>query len=151
MKWILSRASLTSTLIFALMLARPLVAGMTFNVDHVDTSDFAQRGYITFYIDYLDDSFRVVEPVPNADNLEVHGNGDLLSGQFEIMRFSELDESVAVALVVGAHGDYTASITGDEGENEISVFDLERDALKSFIKKLDAGANDRVLTAHIHI
>ena len=47
-------------------------------------------------------------------------------------------------MVIGAHADYTASITGGGGQNEISVFDLERDALKSFVKKMDSGANDRV-------
>lgn len=132
-------------LAFLLALAPlPLVAAITFNVDHVDTSAFVEKGYLTFYIDYLDDSYRVVEPAPSTDTFEVFGNGDLMKGKIEVLRYADLDQPVAVALVIGAHADYTAPITGDESESALSFFDLEKDAAKAFIQKLDSGANDRV-------
>ena len=129
-----------------LMVLVPLAAraGITFNVDHVDTSAFVEKGYLTFYIDYLDDSYHVVEPAPAADTFEVFGNGDLMKGKVEVLRYADLDQPVAVALVLGAQADYTAPITGDESESALSVFDLEKDAAKAFIQKLESGANDRV-------
>jgi len=131
-------------LLALILVAGPARAGITFNVDHIDTSDFVEKHYITFYIDYLDDTFAVVEPAPSPDNLEVYANGDLVEGKVEVLRFAELDEPVAAGLVLGAHGDYVEPITGEDEESAISVFDLERDAAKAFIQKLSAGANDRV-------
>jgi len=140
------RASTLQRLVLASLLLVPLAAraGITFNVDHVDTSAFVEKGYLTFYVDYLDDSFHVVEPAPAADAFEVFGNGDLMKGKVEVLRYTDLGQPVAVALVLGAQADYTESITGDGAESSVSVFDLEKDAAKSFIQKLQSGANDRV-------
>jgi hypothetical protein len=142
-----SRQALNMKRLLALLVAvapLPVLGAITFNLDHVDVSSFVAKGTITFYLDYLDDSYRVVEPAPTPDSFEVFGNGDLMKGKVEVVRYSEVDEAVAVALVLGAHADYTAPITGDEAESALSLFDLEKDAAKAFIQKLESGSNDRV-------
>ena len=131
-------------LVLLLASTQALAAPGLFSVEYIDTSRFVERGYITFYADLLDRNFTVIEPAPDLPQWEVYADGQPLVGGFEVLRLDEVDEPTAVALVIGAHSDYVASITGAEGESALSVFDLEKEAVKEFIQKLDSGSNDQV-------
>jgi hypothetical protein len=118
-----------------------LAAGaLVWNVDHVDAGAYAEKGIITLYVDYLDDHGVPVEPLPDPDKLEVYANGDLVRGRFELIRFREVSEALAVGILIGAQPNFVSPINAETGG--VSVFDLEKTGAKTLLNMLRKGTND---------
>ncbi len=120
-----------------------LAASDRLDIEYVKTDEFLAKGTIQFYVDLLDDDYKVISGL-SGDEITVFIDGQEVPGTVQVQSFSEAQERVAVAILMnGSRGYAKLEAAEDDEGNAVQgppeVFGLQKQGFAEFVKKLDTN------------